>query len=216
MRQWFIVALACAAVAGAFAAPRGYGDSGLQNEIEAILEAKASVPIGSLTVGDLEGMAGQISVLLQRSAYVSRAGMASFMVPGMGQFLTGNPVGGSLFLAGDVAVAAGALVGAYFLLPARLQFGTGNGTGASGLDYLNTSKTQIHDAWKAGTVMEYLPSMGVMAAGMAARHLLGLWASREAVEAARRNVADGKVTFQPEILPFLGSGGMGMGMRMRF
>jgi hypothetical protein len=216
MKRWLVVILGILIATGAFAAPRASDGSELRDEIESILAAKAAVPIGTLTVGDLEKLAGQISVAVQKSAYVRRAGIASFMVPGMGQFLTGNPAGGALFLTGDLAFAAGAMVGAYFLLPERVRIGSGTGTGAGGLDYLNTSMTRIKEVWSSGSPMEYLPSMGVMAAGMLANRLLALWASGDAAGTAKRNIADGKVTFQPEILPMLGPMGPGMGMRMSY
>ena len=73
-----------------------------------------------------------------------------------------DAVSGALFLAADILVAAGTLVGGYFLLPSELQF--------NNLDYFNTSHTEIKAAWKgaveSATFMEALPTLGVMTGGV--------------------------------------------------
>jgi len=133
------------------------------------------------------------------------------MFPGAGQFMTGDPVGGSLFAAADVAVFAGSLLTAYALLPANVQIG-----GTGGLDYLNAPLSTIETTWKSHSVLDYLPSVGVLAGGMIVKHLIGLWSSSSAAGLARKNIQAGKVTFEPQILPFMNGGMPGMGMMMRF
>jgi hypothetical protein len=203
-----VVALAVGLLAatGAFAKK-----SDLQKEIEDILAQNGTTQIGSMSVADVQKILGEISVARQKDAYVQRARAASFMVPGVGQFMGGDPVGGSLFLAGDVALFAGTVLGAYFLLPANVQFGTGAGTGAGGLDYLGTPLIGIKNAWEANSLMSYLPSVGVMVGGMVLKHLFGWWSSKSAAALARQNIADGKVTFEPDLLPYWGHGGPGFG-----
>jgi hypothetical protein len=142
-------------------------------------------------------------------------------MPGVGQFMAGDPVSGSLFVAGDLALFAGTVLGAYFLLPSNVQFGTGNGTAGAGLDYLNTPLVGIKNAWEANSLLAYLPSIGVVAGGMILKHLLGWWSSKSAAGLARQNIADGKVTFEPELVPFWGQPdghwfGPGMMMRWRY
>jgi hypothetical protein len=207
------VLLLSAAAGGLFAGPWSRGPSELEKEAAAILAQRSSDQLGTMTVGDVEKILGELSVARQKSAYVHRASMASFMMPGAGQFMTGDPLAGALFAAGDVALLAGTLVGAYYLLPANVQIG------GSGLDYLNAPVSTIKAAWEANSILSYLPSVGVLAAGMLVKHALGWWSSDNASATARRNIEDGKVSFQPELFPLLGHGagpGGGMGMMMRW
>ncbi len=192
----------------------------MQQEVQSILAPRANSQIGSLTVGDVEKVLGDISIAYQKAAYVRRLATASFAVPGAGQFMGGNPVGGTLWLLGDLAVIGATYVGAYLLLPANVQWGAGNGTDASGLNYLDTPVAGIRTAWQANSLRSYLPSLAVMAGGMIVKHLIGFASSRSAAALARRNIADGRVTFRPELLPFVsaadGRGRMGMMMRWRY
>jgi hypothetical protein len=197
---------------GAYAEPRQHGKSELAAEISGILDRNASAQLATMTVGDVEKLMGEISIAGQKAAYVQHARMASFLLPGVGQLITGDPVGGALFLAGDAAVFAGSVLGAYYLLPANIRIGTGSGTDANGMDYLNTPVANIKTAWGSNSALAYLPSVGVMAGGMLLRGVLGWWSSAGAVDLAKRNIADGKVTFQPELVP----DGMGMMMRWRY
>ena len=142
-----------------------------------------------------------------RSGYVQRARNASWHFPGAGQFMTGDPAGGSLFLAGDVTVIAGTLVGAYFLLPSNVQF--------SSLDYFSDPLSTIRTRWEGNSVVDYLPSCGVLVGGMIVKHILGHFAAVEAEKSARQNIADGTVTFTPN-LEFLDGRRAGFGMRMRY
>jgi TM2 domain-containing membrane protein YozV len=200
MRKLLIPSMLLLAAAAAFAQMPGSSPADLKDEITAILEQNAATQIGSITIGDMEGIVGQISIAVQKAQYVQRARAASFMLPGMGQFMAGDALGGSLFLAGDLGVMAGTLLGWYFLLPANVQFGS--------LDYLNTQISTIKNIWQSNTVMQYLPSMGVMAGGMIVQGLLRWFSGTNAAAQARANIASGKVTFQPQIMPNMGMGMM--------
>jgi hypothetical protein len=197
-----VAALAAAAMAGAKgqAAP-----AGMQAELSAALTEMSSDQLGALTVADLVKVAERVSIAEQKVAYVQRARMASMMFPGVGQFITGDTLGGSLFVLGDVAIMAGALIGGYFLLPTDLQF--------TQTDYLNTSFTTLKGKWEGHTFMEYLPTFGVMAGGMLLKGILRHFSAVSAASEARQNIADGKITFTPNFA-LLGRGFM-MGMRMR-
>jgi hypothetical protein len=216
MKRTLVILLGLAVAAGAFAAPWQPRQSELQKELAQILAQSSSEQLGTMTIADVEKLAGEVSVAVQKAHYVQRARMASFMLPGAGQLMTGDALGGSLFLVTDIALFAGTIVGAYYLLPANVQIG-----GASGLDYLNTPMVGIKNAWEANTLLGYLPSIGVMAGGMILRGILGVWSSKTAAEDARQAIADGKVTFEPDFFPLFGmmgpggGPGMGMGMMMR-
>ena len=205
MTRVFVVFLIFLSAAAAFAEREVVSPSPVQAEISAALGELSSTQIGTLTVGDIEKLAGRIAVAARSTQYVQRARMASLMMPGAGQFMTGDAGGGSLFLAADIAAHVGAMVGAYFLLPANVRFDS--------LDYLGAPVGSIKTAWEANSFMSYLPSMGVMAGGMLVKGLLGMLSSSGAANLARKNLAEGKVTFAPTF-GFMGRGfGMGMGMR---
>jgi hypothetical protein len=220
MRRVMVACIFLSLAAGAFALPGGPGFMGpgdassaaLNSEITGILDQQAATQIGTMTVGDMEKLAGQISIAIQKEQYVRRAGMASMMLPGMGQFKTGDSLNGSLFLAGDIAVFAGTLLGAYFLLPSNVQLAS--------MDYLNTPLSSIRTTWESNTLSEYGPSIAVAVGGMAVQMLLRWVSARNAREDARQAIDNGKVTFQPELVPLfgpMGPGGMyGMGMGMGF
>jgi hypothetical protein len=163
----------------------------LNKEITAILEKDGDTRLGDMTVGDMEKMAGEISIAVQKTWYVRRAKTASRVLPGAGQFMTGDPLGGSLFLLGDAAVISGTLIGAYWLLPENVR--------------------SDRHSWSSNTFADYLPSIGVVAGGTAAWMLLRWLSSTNAEAAARNNIESGKVTFQPLLVP-----GMGMGFAFRY
>jgi hypothetical protein len=199
-----VFALALVLSAGAWAEAPAIPSS--EEELRALLQDVAGTQVGSLTVDDTIKLIARLSIERQKTRYVQKVSHASFMFPGAGQLMTGDTLGGSLFLAGDLVTWTGALVGAYFLLPSDLQFAS--------LDYLNNPLQTIHDRWAGHSVVDYLPSVGVLAAGMLVKGLLGHFSSRIAADEARANIADGKVTFTPDFE--LLDHGIGMGMRMRF
>jgi hypothetical protein len=219
MKKWLIVVILLAAAGTLFAAPdrhKGgmYGWKGadlefLQEEIEAILAANGSKTLGDMTVEEAQELLGQISVARQQAAFIERSKAMSFMMPGMGQFANKDPLSGSLFLTADLLVAAGTLVGAYFLLPSELQFGE--------LNYFTDSYATIKNSWEAQSFVDLLPSLGVLAGGWLLSGGIRFFASKHAEKLARRNIEDGTITFEPELvmIPF-GPGGMGVGMHMRY
>jgi len=210
-----VVALAACAVAGfAQDAQNPPPDAG-QDQLTASgaedmaflaeLQQMAGTQLGTLTVADLARFGARFSVAQQRLMYVRRASLSSFMFPGAGQLMTGNTLAGALFITGDLAVITGALVGAYFLLPADLQF--------TSLNYLTAPLGSLETAWKNHSIDDYLPTAGVLAGGMLLRFVLGHVSARLAAQEARQNIADGKVQFTPR-MELMGNGLM-MGMRMR-
>ncbi|MGA2479063.1 MAG: hypothetical protein ABSG63_09985 [Spirochaetia bacterium] len=194
-------ALACAASAEAIPT------SGLTQELSAALQDMSTAQLGTLTVADLEQIAGRISIAVQKIHYVRKVRNASFMFPGAGQFMTGDPVGGSLYLAGDLAVVAGTIVGAYFALPSDLHF-------SSSLNYFTSPYNQITAAWGSHSFVDYLPSVGVLAGGFIVKAVLGHFSAVDAARRARQNIDNGTVTFTPDF-DFLDHG-FGMGMKFRY
>jgi hypothetical protein len=166
----------------------------------------SGTPLGTLTVGDLQKLAGRVSIVVQKIQYVQKVRRASFLLPGAGQFMTGDALGGSLFLAGDLALITGTLIGAYFLLPANVQF--------RDLDYFHVPLGSIRTAWESNSLTDYLPSIGLLAGGMVLKAVLGHFSAVNAEQEARTSIAEGKVTFTPNLDVF--GRGFGMGVRMGF
>jgi hypothetical protein len=212
MKRFGIALCLIAAIGAGAGAQEVLTPASLQAELSAALQDMSTAQLGTLTVQDVMKLASRLSIAEQKVHYVQKVRMASFLFPGAGQFMAGDAVGGSLFLTGDLLIWTGAVVGAYFLLPNDLQFGS--------LDYLNSPVSTIDTRWAGHSVVEYLPSIGVLAGGMLLKALLGHLSAASAADDARANIASGKVTFTPNF-DFLDRGpgmgmGMGMGMRMRY
>ena len=120
--------------------------------------------------------------------------------------MTGDTLGGWLFVAWDLTVLVGTVVSAYFVLPANVQFGS--------LDYLNSPLSTIRTAWGTNSIGSYLPFLGVVAGGVILETVLRYVAADNAARTARKNIEEGKVTFQPT-LDFM-DGGLGFGMQMGY
>ncbi len=160
--------------------------------LQQALREQGDTELGSLTLEDLNNIASQLSISLQKSEHVARSRAASWALPGMGQFMNGEVGLGIVFLSADVVVWTGALLGAYFLLPADLQFGR--------LDYFADDYSRIRGNWMNHSFVEYLPAMGVLAGGAALSTIIRILSSGNAEELARENVESGAITFEP--LPF--------------
>ncbi len=212
-----IAAVAALAVSAGAQAPRAQdpggqtavaiaGASAIQGELSAAMAEMSDDQLGMLTVEDLIHLAERISVAEQNARSIERARAASRMLPGVGQFMTGDAVGGSLYFAADIALMTGMLIAAYALLPSNVKF--------SSLDYFGDPIETIKSRWQGNSSSTYLPSAAVMLGGMIVKAVIGHSAAEDAARRARENIAAGKVTFAPN-LEFLGRG-VGLGMRMRY
>lgn len=179
--------------------------------LKLLLAENGGKKLNALTAAEVRKALDVVSVARQQQAYVSRSEMASLFVPGAGQFMNKAPAAGSLYLAGDLAIAAGSLVGAYFLLPSDLQFGQTN--------YFTDTYSSIETKWKNHSFVDYLPSAAVMFGGMVLDHVLRHFSAENAGDLARKNIKDKKVTFRPEpfmVIPGPHGPRMGFGMGFRF
>ena len=181
----------------------------LEQQLEAVLAENESSVLGDFTVGEAQQLLGEISIAYQKAAYVSKSRGASFILPGMGQFMNDDPGAGALFLSLDVLTGVGTLLGAYFLLPDELQFDQ--------LNYFNDSFSTIETTWKSQSFMDLLPSLGVLAGGGLVQVILRAVSSNHAAKLAEERIAAGEITFEPKlsILPG-GPGAMGFGMGMSY
>ncbi len=178
----------------------------LTQELDAAASELSSSQLGTMTMSDVEKVAAHVSIAIQKTRYVERMRSASFALPGLGQFMTGDTLGGFLFVAWDVTVLAGTLLSAYFVLPANVQFGS--------LDYLNAPLSTINAAWNSNSIVSYLPLVGVLIGGTALEMILRFVSADNAAQIARKNVNEGKVTFEPNL--DLLDGIPTLGLRMRY
>ena len=181
----------------------------LRAEIEQALTGDRDRQLGALTIGELQELLGRLSVARQKTAFIARSRAMSMMMPGLGELVNKDKVGGALFMTADLALLAGTVLGAYFLLPANVRFDQ--------LDYFYGSFRNIRDTWESNSFMDYLPSLGVLVGGGLLKAILGGISAGHAEKLARRNIAEGKITFEPQLmLPPHGPMGMGWGMSWRY
>ncbi len=164
-----------------------------------------------LTFAEIDELSAALSVPAQKAAYVKKSAFASMMMPGLGQFKNRDPLAGSLFLLGDIAVTAGTAVGLYFLLPDELK--------ADQLDYFNTPYADIRTAWESAyesaTLVDSLPFWGVATGGMLLKNVLSHFSGRHAARLAMERIESGDVTFEPRAGIFSdmhGRPGIGFGL----
>lgn len=164
-----------------------------------------------LTFEEIDMMTSALSIPAQKNAFVKRSATASFFVPGLGQFMNDEPLLGTAFLLGDLAITAGATVGYFLLLPAELKFDQ--------LDYFNTPFTDIKSAWGAAfadaSFADVLPYLGIATGAMILDGVLSGFASANARELAIERIENGDVTFVPRagiITDSLGNLGVGFGL----
>lgn len=182
----------------------------LNGALERIYAETKDRQLSTMTGADLSHLLGQISVARQQYAWVRRSERASAFAPGAGQFMNGDILGGSLFAGGQLAITAGTILGSYFLLPAKLQFGQTR--------YFQDSFATIRANWESENLVSLLPSAAVLVGGAIVDHIYRRIAAANAGELARANIRSGKVSFRPEpLLLFEGPGrpffGFGFGMR---
>ncbi len=208
-----LVGLTILVVATAFTQPMMGGPLGRQpahfklmgeygkSEREAFRAEFADKTLGDLSGSELVSWADRLSVARQKDAWLASSMRSSMMFPGKGQFMNGDGLGGGLFTAAHLATIAGTLVGWYMVLPSDLKFDQ--------LNYLTDSFSTIKTRWENRSFMDYLPSMGVMAGGMAVDMIWRIWSAHSALSLAKAGIDEGKVKFEP----FVGPAAMGMMLR---
>jgi hypothetical protein len=200
MRKILLLGAAMLCAVTAFPRPRTFNP--VAEAVAALAEDRGGSELGAMTVSDVEEAVARLSVAMRQEAWIRGSAISSLALPGLGQFLNRDPLGGSLYLAGSVAVAAGTLIGAYFLLPPNMQ-----------QNWFTTPIGDIEEDFAANGAIEYLPSLGVMAAGAVLDAVLRCVSASAAARLAERRVLDGTVSFKPVLIT---SGkGMGLGVKIR-
>lgn len=198
-KSLLLLAAALLCAVGASARPRTFNP--VAEAIAAIAAERGDSDLGSMTVADVERAVARLSVAMRQEAWIHGSAMASLALPGLGQFMNRDPLGGSLYLAGSAGVAAGALVGAYLLLPPDVRTG-----------WFSTPIGDLRTTFASHALAEYLPSLGVIAAGAAVDAVLRCVSAAGAARLAERKVLDGSVSFEPVLI----TSGKGFGFGVTF
>jgi len=169
----------------------------LHAEIGLIQSELGAQKIGDVEVATLLSVRDRLSIAAQKDAYVQKTSMQSFLLPGLGQLKTGETAAGIGFMAFDLGVIAGSLVGAYYLLPADLRFDR--------IDYFRNNLTTINNAWCGHSFTDYLPAFGALIGGMVIDQTIRHWSAAGARRGAARAIDEGGVAFTPRVGPgFMG------------
>lgn len=188
-----------------------------KEEAAVILEAVDNTSIGEFTLNEMKELALDLSIPYQKMQYVKKSKMASFILPGAGQYMNDDPLGGTIFIVTNLAITTGTLIGAYNLLPDELKFDK--------LNYFRDSSAAINERWENQSFMDMLPSMGVIAGGIVVSGIVRLISSAHAGKLAQKKIAEGRIQFEPKlILPAFDSSeehgssqrGFGLGMGIGF
>jgi hypothetical protein len=175
----------------------------LSQEVSAALADYSAREIGDLTVSDMEEIAARVAAAQRTAAFVPKSAMMSMMMPGMGQFVNGDKTAGALFAAGHLAVAAGTIAAVWLLLPLDVQ--------PQSLFVADLS--QFKPALEGHSPLEYLPAAAAAAGGMLLDGILRSASAHHAARLAAKNIAEGRVSFEPGIGPM--GGGFMMGVKIR-
>ncbi|MCX7029917.1 MAG: hypothetical protein NTU62_07315 [Spirochaetes bacterium] len=200
MRKILLLGAALLCAVSAFPKPRTFNP--VAEDVAALAADRGTSQLGSMTVADVEKALARLSVAMQQEAWIHGSAMSSLALPGLGQFLNRDPLGGSLYLVGSAAVAAGTLVGAYFLLPPNLRV----------MNWFTEPIASLENDFEANSVGEYLPSLGIMAVGAVVDAVLRCVSAAGAARLAERRVLDGTVSFEPMLI----TSGKGMGFGVKF
>jgi hypothetical protein len=171
-----------------------------QDAVGSWITSHAATKVSDLTVADLTDLAKAESIRRQQTHYVMSASISSFLIPGTGQFKTGDVTGGTLHLLGQLALSGATLWGAYELAPADLK--------AWGLT-MNERHALAESYW-IHTPEKIAPAAAVMAGGALLSLAHSVWAAHDARTEAVANVKEGKVVFEAY------DPGAGIGLKMKY
>lgn len=197
-----LLALALLGAAALGASPSAAVPS-MAAEVSAALDEYSGTDVGDLTVGDLQDIASRLAAAHLKASFVPRSAKMSMMVPGLGQFVNGDPVSGALFMTGSAAVTAAAVAAAWLLLPLDVQPQT------LFVAPISSFKARV----EGHTPLEYLPSAAAVLGGMLLDGLLRGASAHHAARLAAKNIEEGKVTFEPGAGPM--GGGFMLGVKVK-
>jgi hypothetical protein len=174
------------------------------NELDRILEERGAEQLGSLTLAEVNEIAGDLSISIQKTAFVEKSRKASMLFPGAGQFMNQDALAGSLFVAGNIATMAGTLLLSYALLPDDLKLDKTNP--------FTDSIASVNESYESYSFVDYLPSIGALVGGIAVNIILRIISANNAEHLAKQNIEADNVEFQP--YSFLGFRQWGHSMGM--
>jgi len=171
--------------------------------LEAVPDAHNKT-LDQLTLKERLDINAVVSIALQEKAYIKHAQMASFVLPGAGQVLTGQYGAAAIFGGVQLLISGASAVGLWYLMPADLK------------NYSHSHaehKALLRSYMTDDRIMELLPAMGVSAGGTILSLLNRAISAKQARSSAEKNITEGKIEFAP----YLGLSGLtpAMGLRLR-
>jgi hypothetical protein len=163
----------------------------LSAEIMQIQSDLAQQKIGDTDFATVFSVRERLSVASQKDDYVRDMERRSYFLPGLGQLEMGDTGSGIGFMALDLAVWAGTLVGVYYTLPDDLRF--------DHIDYFRSSFSGISSAWNNHSIVDYLPAFGVFVGGVIVDQIVRHWSSGSAKDEAKNRIDSGAVKFTPRV-----------------
>ncbi|MBU0936796.1 MAG: hypothetical protein KKC64_14355 [Spirochaetes bacterium] len=167
--------------------------------LEAVPDAQNKT-LDQLTLKERLDISAALSLAMQEKAYVLHAQMASFVLPGAGQLITGQFGTAALFGGLQLLVSGASAAGLWYLLPADLK------------DFSLTHeehKALLRTYMTEDRIMELLPAIGVSGGGAVLSLVNSVISAKQARSSAERNITEGKVQFEPylsmqDLMPAMG------------
>ncbi len=154
------------------------------DEILSSFPGMADKKIDELTFADYLKMNELLSIKKQEQRYIKSATTHSAIIPGIGQFQTGDITGGALFLATDIAIIGGSLFAMQLLKP--------DGE-------MSDHKFFNDGVFDNEAFIDSLPVIGIFTGGLTLAVLNRVISSKNARNTATEAVESGTVIFTPHI-----------------
>lgn len=158
-------------------------------ELDDWVGARSTVKVSDLTVGDLKALADIRSIDRQEARYVHGSAVASFLIPGLGQFKTGDVWAGTWNLVGHTALIGATVYGVWTLLPDDVK--------AGGLSH--DARRDLMRGYWTNDFGKIAPAVGVAAGGVALSLAFRFWSASDAGTRAEENLKSGAVAFEPAL-----------------
>jgi len=212
MKRYIFLFLVILFTATVVAQPRMLEDGPFTAEALEIMDDYWNRAPADLTFEEMNELSMRLSIPAQKNAYVAHSAMASWFMPGLGQFRNGEPLLGTAFLLGDVATSVGSVLIFHALLPEDLKVGN--------LNYYTTPYSQIVEEWASAftevSMQDLLPYVGLAAGTAVVKVTLSALSAANAKELAVARIEAGEVTFVPKagiVTDALGRIGLGFGWK---
>lgn len=172
-----------------------------EDQLTAWMTANPDKTLGDMTPQEALSILALSRQNLARREFLRQGLVSSFRFPGSGHFMAGDNIGGSLFSVGSLGITALGIWGAVSLLPGDLKY----------FNPMVYPLDRVEIELKSYSLMEYLPSLGVLGATAVAQGILGVVSAHLAQPKLMEKASSKDFQF---LVP--GTAGMVMGAGMRY